>query len=533
MNAPFRFSLITVAVLGLGACLGGSSSSKDEDDDSGPVTTTAFPNGLALASPTAQSSDSSPRLVAAANVGAATAYSGSVYARATSTISDLLAGTASAASVFDANLLMQNGSRAECYGPTLDYTSHPNAGAEPANGEFPSGDLGIWQEHDADGNACAAAELNAQLNGVSNRTIMGLMGLASMINVAKAASIALPSAGNSVDLLTEMNAVGIVNITFTTAMLSLSADGTTWSYSLALTFAQPNMGGNGTTNRDIVLSLTHKPGASENEFEGMFTYQVDSNLVGGNCGMVTTATTNGTLYYKRTSATAMFVNSREGGYCGSGVSAGTTTDADIDPTETYLFLDGNKTYNNGANANGWANNFAAFSGAFNPGTQEGNYVYAWQAGGMDDHSRVFQLGMNADAADGEAYFGFGDPVGTSDGSILGMICNWAGPGNNHTPSPYAQRQFFTFNATSGVFEVAAGGSDIVYAPTNSCAYEGSPSGFAYDRDVSGTIDGSDIALVYSTTAAPTGALDFDLMERGGFSTMQDAINDRNYVLPLF
>jgi hypothetical protein len=255
--------------------------------------------------------------------------------------------------------------------------------------------------------------------------------------------------------------------------------------------------------------------------------------LGGNCGSATTATNNGTLYYKRSSATDLLVNAREGGYCGDGVVGATVTDADLDSSGAYLFLDPATTYDNGAHADGWANNFGIFSGRFNPGTQEGDYVYAWQAGGLDDHARVFQLGMNADAADGEAYFGFGDSLGTSDGSILGMICNWAGPGNSHTPSPYAQRQFFSFNATSGVFETPTGGSDIVYAPTNSCAYEGSPAGFTYDRDLSGVIDGADVALVYSSTTAPGGALDFDLMKTGSASTIQEAINNLGFTLPPF
>jgi len=273
------------------------------------------------------------------------------------------------------------------------------------------------------------------------------------------------------------------------------------------------------------------PGATDNEYKGMLTYRVDSDAMGGNCGMgVTDATINGTLYYDRSSATSLLVNAREGGYCDKGVTGATIADSDVDASSTYQFLDPAALYDGTTKTNGWANSFSGFSGKFNPSTQEGDYVYAWQAGKNDSNSRTFQMHVDADAATGEAYFGFGDAISTTDGSIQGMICNWAGPGNSHTTLDYVQRQSIAFDGAK--FIVGTSGSDITYAPTTTCAYEGTPSGFYYDRDQNQTANSSDVVLVYSSMAAPSG-LDLDLMKKDTAVSVQAAITARGFTLPPF
>lgn len=517
-NNKFRLSLMAAAVLGMTGCLGGGSS---KDSSTTTTTSTAeFPSGLAVASPTARST-SSPRM--AARTVSANSGGGSQYAWATKKISDLLDGSAAAKDVFDASLLTRSSGNADCYGPTMAYTDHPEGSS--GSDRLPSGDLGIWKESDASGTVCAAAELNQQLNGVSSHAIMGLMGLASMVSVAKAAGLTIPSAGGSLDLLSAMNDAGIDDVAFTTATLALSSDGKTWTYTLALNYTDM------AKVRAISLNLSHVPGATDNEYKGMLTYRVDSDAMGGNCGLIDDATINGTLYYDRTSASNLQVNAREGGYCHNGVTGATIADADVDTTGTYLFLDPATTYDSMTKTDGWANGFSIFSAKFNPGTQEGDYVYSWQAGMGDSNARTFQMHMDADAATGEAYFGFGDAISSSDGSILGMICNWAGPGSNHTPLDYAQRQSIEFDGAK--FIVGSSGSDITYAPTTTCAYEGTPSGFYYDRDQNGTADSSDKVLVYSSMAAPSGELDLDLMKKDTATSVQEAINARGFTLPPF
>lgn len=519
MSPQFRLSIISIGILGLVACIDGGGSSGTTPDDTGSIdTSSAFPAGLAVSSPTARTS-TSPR------VSASTAVADSEYKQATDKIAALLSDTTDAKDVFKADLMLQSGGNAHCYGPQMAFSGHPDGsgGTSP----FPGGDLGIWTESE-NGEACASAELNQRLAGISSRNIMGLMGLAGMIQVVKANSLTLPTAGNTLTMTSNMTAAAIPDVTFSNATLSLSADGTTWSYNLAFAY---NDGG---TARNIVLALTHKPGASTSQYEGLFSYQVDVPSMGGNCsGAPSGATMNGTLYYNRASDADLLVNSREGSYCGSGITAATTSDVDVTGGTTFQLLDPSITYNSRpgdsatTTSNGWGDNFNMFAAQFNPDTLEGDYVYAWQAGSGDSHSRTFQLHMNAGAADGEAYFGFGDWAGSTDGSIDGMICNWAGPGNNHTPANYVQRQAITLN--SGKFEASS--SDITYAPTNSCTYDGTIAGFDYDRDLglTGVLTGTDVVIV-RTSGAGSGELNLDLMAKGS-GTMQETIDAAGFALP--
>ena len=137
---------------------------------------------------------------------------------------------------------------------------------------------------------------------------------------------------------------------------------------------------------------------------------------------------------------------------------------------------------------------------------------------------------NADAATGDAYFGFGKTVGTTDGEIDGMICNWAGPGNNHDPLPYAQHQPIKFDATVKGFIVGTAGSEITFAPTSNCIYENTGS-FWYDRDLDGENTGADQVNVW--VATNNSDLVLKLLGVGTQSTVQANINTSGFVLPPF
>ena len=237
---------------------------------------------------------------------------------------------------------------------------------------------------------------------------------------------------------------------------------------------------------------------------------------------------NGTLYYKRSSS-GVVVNSREGGYCGTGTVGATDVDTGVDSTGTYQLLDPSVVYDAMSSPLGWADNFSILAGKFDPATMQGDYVYTWQAGKGDSHSRTFQMHVNADAATGDAYFGFGKTVGTTDGEIDGMICNWAGPGNNHDPLPYAQHQPIQFDAVKG-FIVGAAGSKITFAPTTSCIYQNTGT-FWYDRNLDGENTSADQVNVWATTNGTD--LVLNLLGVGGEDTVQANINTSGFVLPPF
>ena len=553
--------LTAALLLGLAGCGGGSSGS--------PSTSTAidgagvFPAGLAVASPVgmeaggvtlAQASPAvrlralalalfqgdlatakqlASRLIPVGDAQAAASRSPR-YMKSANTVNALLTGatTPRTGVGFNADKFLKSPVNAGCYGPTVLYQGHLDfAGAAPPapgiNGTLPSGDVGIWTAVDtATDWVCAAAQLDARMDGVALRSNTSLMTLASLINVANTAGKSLPAVGATVDLKTEMNVAFSPDVTFTTATISQLVAGS-YSYSVAFSFTH----GSGTRNAEIRLS--HVPGASKSEYSGLLTYAVTrggSDLQ--NCNGKAVGTVDvGTLKYTRTARTAMTLVHREGNYCGAGTAtplattyANFSTDGQLDPAGKW----------NGAK--GWANNFNRFGAVYDPTTLKGNYTFGWQAGDLDSNSRVFNIGLNynstTEARDGEAYFGYGDDIASSTGTINGFICNWAGPSNSHTLRDYFQRQNISFNDATGKWRPTgdtASSSNITYAPTNACTSDGLT--FYYDKNA-GSVTPASLA---DELAASNPAVAVDMADRvfgaTTYATIPLAIAGRGVIVP--
>ena len=400
------------------------------------------------------------------------------YLKAANAINALLTGatTPRTGVGFNAAKFLKTPVNAGCYGPTVLYEGHPDAVTPPvsASGTLPSGDVGLWTAIDTNTDwACASAQLDARMDGVSMRVNTGLMTLASLINVANSAGKSLPAVGGTLDLTAEMNTAFSPDVTFSSATVAHPLSGS-YTYSVAFTFTE------GAATRKAEIRLSHAPGSSKTEYSGLLTYAVTrgngdlQNCTGQPNGGSAGTVDVGTLKYTRTSSTAMTLVHREGNYCGAGTATPLTTayanfsaDGQLDPTGKWN------------NTKGWANNFNRFGANYNPTTMQGNYAFGWQAGLNDGNTRIFNIGLNYNNAtegrDGEAFFGFGSDIGTSTGSIEGFICNWAGPNGSHTLKDFAQRQNITFNDTIGKWRPtsdAASSSNITYAPTNSCTSAG-------------------------------------------------------------
>jgi hypothetical protein len=135
-------------------------------------------------------------------------------------------------------------------------------------------------------------------------------------------------------------------------------------------------------------------------------------------------------------------------------------------------------------------------------TGAGEMVFMWTAGGAQEEQRTLHAKVTAsgETRSGWGYFGFGPKladfrsavkagtVTTTQQSIEKMICNWAGPNNDHTGINYAQKQLISFSTdkftattnnvgfaarkncgqgeTTSTFEVAKGnaGDTVTYAP---------------------------------------------------------------------
>lgn len=494
----------SVSLSFLAACNTATTTSSDTSTDTVATATTAFPSSLTVSSPLsyeeAASASVSSSLIKAVTSGSAYASS---FALSTAEIEAILTASSSTACTFDPSDFLSVSNDAGCYGPTLQYEDHPDSGGI-ADGQLPSGDVGIWSENDATtGNACAAAELNAQMEGVSLKTNAALKALASMICVVNTNGLTMPSE-STLDITTEMNALGVTDTTFSGVSLThaINADGNDqYSYTVDFTYTP------GASPYDVSVAMDHIPGASTDEYNGRLNYAVNSYFTGGNCPG-NDVTINGSVLYASASSAELALQAREGTFCGH--DADGLTDGIVDPSLKY---------NSSTAPNGWTDDFNIFTAEMDPSTMEGNYTYAWQAGFGDGNTRTFNVTVNS-SAEGVAFYGYGDDVEDTDGSIGGFICNWAGPSNSHTLQDYAQYQAMSLNTTTGLIE--SDSVNIGYAPTNSCDYDGTGS-FTLDTDFDGLVD-SDPAVVIAN--------DLLALTDGDSDGVFDEIDASAFVLPV-
>jgi hypothetical protein len=470
-------ALLIFTIIG---CSGGSGSQPASTDDS--TSQTAFPAALAVASPLDWSSSSAggARARGALERAVPAGETGSQYDAAIAAINGILTGTSASSCTFDPELFFQMVINAGCYGPVVKYENHPDA-PTPNNGELPPGDTGIWMEVDPlTGDACAAAELNARMEGIQARSLGALSGLASMVCTINASggSLSLPDATNaSVDLTSAMTAPDGVTFNSVVLAYATTTDGEAkYTYNLDFDYDTDH----------IVVELAHIPDATSTDvYRGQLTYRISTATDGGsNCPAVsgsTPVTRNGSLVYNRTDASTMTMEMREAQFCGS-ETKGLDSDKIVDAANEFDPVSA---------PDGWGDDFNLFRTEFDPSTLLGNYAYFWQAGHGDGNTRVFNLRVYDDGDDATedlsatAFFGYGIDAENADPSIHGFIFNWAGPGNNHDLQEYAQEQAVSYNAATGKFDSV--GANIHYAPTTTGNYDGSGS-FTYDSDADGLVD---------------------------------------------
>ena len=100
------------------------------------------------------------------------------------------------------------------------------------------------------------------------------------------------------------------------------------------------------------------------------------------------------------------------------------------------------------------------------------------------------------------------------GNMLGLICNWAGPGNSHVPQSYFQSQGATLTASATAWSL--GTSKITYAPANSC----SSTTTSYDQDGDGALSAGEGVGVLADLDTPSGS-----------NTVAQELADRGFSIP--
>lgn len=537
-------------------CGGGDSSTTSSTSSS--VSTAEYPSGVSTSSPTSVSSStgdsavaqvSFPRFLsdyASAFVDAVAKNNKSTYGQLLAqavpvgssfaspsrkpegqSMSDFIDRVASGRRVPDGaslpwTLFFDSYTAANCYGPSVSYQGHDDAGSGTNSGTLPSGDTGMWLSRNGNqttGKPCSAAQLDALANPIKRRTNAVLLLGARMKALAGSN---MPTAGNTLDLSTSVNSF-FQTLLSGGAHATLNAATITNNSGIYTYFMDVSLTANSSTRR-ILLKVTHN-GSSIN-FNGLASYLVSnsSNTCAAGSGVLVNV---GTLRYIKVSSTEMNQSVREAPYCANASSIGSdfstvaalTSDGELDPTLTGSATDS-------ATSTGWSQNgggFKRFGSTINPSTHEGNYKFAWQAGINDSHSRMFAMNVSYNSATevrtGQAFFGFSDPMSSSGSgtfNLLGMICNWAGPGNSHTPNSNFQYQKIVLGASSTEWDISSdtGANKLSYAPTNSC---NSSATMTYDVNANGTIatgEGSSVTNALDTLDSGTSTVQGTIEARG-------------------
>lgn len=483
MKYKFYWGMLLLALFTSQACSSSSSTtstSTTTDSDSTESSVTSFPAGLTLASPLDSTTTQSSLIKALTNnVGPQTSFSVNQ-----DTIDAILAGTdISDCSHNIATILQSFDLNADCYGPQVQYENFPEGAG--GNGNLPTGDLGLWTAVEGDTTeACAAAQLNERMGGLGTKVQTALEAMASLVCVANVNSISLPEAGSEIDLVAEMNSMSTENSlgnTYTTATLAASTvdSNTAYTYDIVVGFEEDG------TDYELNLAMTHVLLTEDNStFKGRFSYWYNApgdngrmsacTAVDSDSDTFTDTTVAGSVLYDLSDATELLLRADAAYYCGYDAPAINSTTGLLDPADVEA---------NGTNEDGWGASFTSVIANFNPETIDGNYAFSWQAGTGDSNSRVFNIAvdMSGSTPAAEAFYGYGAAAEDWDGNIGGFICNWAGPGGNHTYVNFVQHQ--TLTQAEGATVFTATDSDLQYAPVVACEYAG--GAFTYDIDGSG------------------------------------------------
>lgn len=398
-------------------------------------------------------------------------------------IQNVLSGdpTVSLGLVLNFDKLFATSTNANCYGPSMKYDTHEDAVSGP--GTLPSGDLGIWLEYEG-AQPCVAAQLSRRVRGVKAQTLQGLLMMAAMRrSVTTSTSLTMPTASASIDLTVEFEAMlrGHAQFAaFDVGVASISRDVTGNIYTYRLTL---DNGLTGAAAKSGEVIMIHAPGATSAAFSGVmqvsaFGLSSDaplacSDVIDSASGMYQTANV-GTLKYNR-DGTAVSFNHRSGTYCGHPASfaasafgaavATYTAGGELDPAVAV-------TGGVRGTTRGWRASFSRFAGDFNLDHLDGDFRYAWQAGPQDGNSRMLALDTTFNTVTEvrtlKGYFAYGADIKLTNDDMLGMICNWAGPGNSHVTGLQFQSQTAELAATGAEFVIPSGGSKITFAPTRSC-----------------------------------------------------------------
>ena len=382
-----------------------------------------------------------------------------------------------------------------CYGPTVDYTNHPDYVEGDSESEFspsedgqlPVGDLGLWVESEpGTDTACSAAKLNDLVSKAAYNVDLAIGSMAMMVCAAAIEEEDLPETeGESIDLTDVLSTdVSVISITAATITRENFDDGSeAYTSHIEGTITSSGEG--------FVINLEHSP---ESE-TGLLQLERGSTQKRGVSVVYTMDEDN--ISYKLISAQFQGSEATPGEvvYADDGQITLISKD-DIGPTPI--------TEGNDGDVHVMIAEVDAESG-------HGHIAYGWNAGGRDDHYRVLNVmtfysededseeqeedteetdeeseveteeeETDTESAEGHAYYGYAPSPSDAEPESLnldlseteaGMICNWAGPGNSHDTTESLQYQELVLEDDVWTAQV----SNILYAPTTNCDLDAADS----------------------------------------------------------
>jgi hypothetical protein len=427
----------------------------------------------------------------------------------------------SGSGLLDDGTLFQTADRAHaaCYGPAVAYAHHDNASGQ--SGTLPSGEVAMWQDLDG-GRPCAAAEVDAQLGPLSAQAHQAVLLLAAMRQVATDNGITPPPAGGQTDLTSALQArlgqdLGAASIL--SARVALNADRSEYTWRLLLAR------GSGPNAQTLEITMLHTPADTSTRYAGVVRLALSylsadsargcSDQVDSQTGLYKVAHMVSLGYNRQDEWLSLRL--RTGQYCGQGSGdqhfdglAATAMSGELDPA---VYLSGGVR----GSTLGWRRGFLRMASDTTMSSQTTDFALAWQdlplAG--TSQARLFAghsaFNPSTSARTLAIYHGYTDDISHTDGTLRGMVCNWAGPGSTRTLHNAYQAQVMNLAASDADWALAR--SQIAYAPTNSCS---ASSTMQFDLNGNGVIETAEGQGFASQLAVPTGTNDAadELMQEG-------------------
>jgi hypothetical protein len=504
---PRRGALAVCALLA--ACGGGQ-----EDTAVSPTTmvaTTArplaesFPTGLVVAAPARLTARSGPTGVVDPTEVVLAGASGAS-----------LAGLLEFAPLFAA------GADAGCFGPAMLYANHEDgSGAE--SGLLPRGTLGLWTDTDTTtGQPCAVAQLSARTTGLEQTTRQALLLVAALRAMLHASgdALAMPAAGARTDLSQPFAAVlallpALSDLRVQAATVALDAGGSTYTYRLTV-----HRGAGTSTRRSAEIVLQHRPGATATAHDGVLRvagFDLGTDATTGCSDRMTSGRYQRarvtTVRYRR-QGDQIDLGARSAQYCGAPADladadhaaqvAAFTPAGELDPAAALPAV-----------AHGWRSDFDRFGAQYDRATGTGQFLSVWQTRPGDGHARALaahsQLDPAVDQHTVAVHFAHTTPLASTDGRLLGLVCNPAGPGAAQSPTRWFQSQTATRMGTSAPF--VATRSRLAHAPTNACT----STTTVFDANADGTLsagEGLGAGHALDAPTAPATTVQDELLSRG-------------------